>query len=82
LWKAYRSNDPKCLNREDLYIDYEEENTPTAEQAYLMCEGCPVLVECARMANAYKPPLGVWGGSVWINGEIQGGSNERSTKNL
>lgn len=79
LWAAYKNNDPKCLNREDLYIDYEEENTPTPRQAYEMCEGCPVLVECARFSNAYKPPIGVWGGNVWKDGEIIGGSNDRST---
>jgi len=79
LWRAYRTNDPKCLNREDIYIDYDEEDMPTPEQAYKMCEGCPVLVECARMANAYKPPVGVWGGNVWKDGEIIGGNNERST---
>jgi hypothetical protein len=79
LWKAYRANDPKCLNREDIYVDYKEEDTPTPEQAYRMCEGCPVLVECGRFANAYRPPVGVWAGQVWSDGEIIGGSNDRST---
>jgi len=72
LWKAYRSNDPKCTGREDLYVDYDEDNPPTPDEAYLMCEGCPVLVECARFANAYKPPIGVWGGQVWKDGNIGG----------
>jgi hypothetical protein len=79
LWKAYKSNTPKCDGREADFIDYDEDNIPTPDDAYMMCEGCPVLVECARMANAYKPPVGVWGGNVWKDGEIIGGSNGNST---
>jgi len=29
-----------------------------------------MLVECARFANAYRPPVGVWGGQVWRNGKV------------
>lgn len=61
---------PNCQNRANEFVDYEEEDEPSAGDAYLMCEGCPMLVECARFANTYKPPVGVWGGQVWRNGKV------------
>jgi hypothetical protein len=36
-----------------------------------LCEGCPLLVECGRFAAAYRPPLGVWAGEVWVDGKIR-----------
>ena len=71
LWEAYKTKKPKCLNREAEYIDYPEDLPPSINDAYRMCEGCPVLVECGRFANAYKPPIGVWAGQVWTNGRVQ-----------
>ena len=61
---------PNCQNRSDLYIDYHEDYEPTPQKAYEMCQGCPMLVECARFANAYRPPIGVWGGQVWRDGKV------------
>ena len=54
-----------CYQNPEPYIDYDEENPPTKHEAYKLCEGCPMLVECARFAAAYKPVIGVWGGEVW-----------------
>jgi len=61
---------PNCQNRSDLYIDYHEDYEPTPQKAYEMCRNCPMLVECARFANAYRPPIGVWGGQVWRDGKV------------
>jgi hypothetical protein len=67
---ALDSKEPNCKNRADIFIDYEEGNEPTPKIAYKMCSGCPMLIECARFANAYRPPVGVWGGQVWVNGKV------------
>jgi hypothetical protein len=61
-----------CYRNPGPYIDYEEENTPSPNQAFQLCKGCPMLVECARFASAYKPVIGVWGGEVWDNGKVVG----------
>lgn len=60
----------KCYENPRPYIDYPEDNPPYASQAYKLCEGCPMLVECARFAAAYKPVVGVWGGEVYIDGKV------------
>ena len=60
----------KCYKNPGPYIDYDEEDVPFASQAYKLCEGCPMLVECARFAAAYKPVIGVWGGEVYIDGKV------------
>ncbi len=60
----------KCYQNPGPYIDYDEDNVPFASQAYKLCEGCPMLVECARFAAAYKPVVGVWGGEVYIDGKV------------
>lgn len=58
----------KCYEKPEIYIDYLEDNPPTKQEAYKLCEGCPMLVECGRFANAYKPVIGVWAGEVWQDG--------------
>lgn len=57
-----------CSNNPEPYIDYDVE--PTQEDAYWLCNGCPLLVECARFANANGPERGVWGGQIWRNGRL------------
>jgi hypothetical protein len=59
-----------CYESPAEYIDYDEENPPSKEHAFNLCNGCPMLVECARLASAYKPPIGVWGGEVWEDGKV------------
>ena len=71
LQKKLGSNKALCEDNPGPYIDYAEGKEPTAEEAYLLCKGCPVLLECARFATAYAPPIGVWGGEVYIDGKTQ-----------
>jgi hypothetical protein len=67
---------PNCQNKANLFVDYDEDDEPTPDNAYKMCNGCPMLVECARFANAYRPPVGIWGGQVWKDGKVvQNGRN-------
>jgi hypothetical protein len=76
LEDALDSREPNCKNRSADFIDYHEDYEPTAEVAYQMCGGCAMLVECGRFANAYKPPVGVWGGQVWRDGRVVSGEND------
>lgn len=68
LHKKLDTQEPLCVDDPSAYVDYPEDDPPTAMEAYLMCQGCPVLLECARFATAYKPAVGVWGGEVYRNG--------------
>jgi|TARA_R110002153_G_scaffold58283_2_gene159887 hypothetical protein len=61
---------PNCQDNPEEYIDYGEDDEPTPDKAYWMCKDCPMLIECARFANAYRPPIGVWGGEVWKEGKV------------
>ena len=60
---------PNCHNNPAPYMDYPENNPPSPAKAYKMCKGCPVLADCARFASAYRPPMGVWGGEVYVDGK-------------
>jgi len=71
LQKKLGDDTPLCEDNPGPYIDYAEGEEPSAIEAYLMCKGCPVLLECARFATAYKPPVGVWGGEVYIDGKTR-----------
>ena len=70
LQKAMVVSKAKCADNPGKWIDYDNEETPTKREAYLMCVGCPLLVECARFASAYKPAIGVWGGEVYYEGKL------------
>lgn len=69
LHKKMVNTEPNCIDSPEQWIDYDEDNPPTKLQAFLMCQDCPVLVECARFATAYKPAVGVWGGEVYKDGK-------------
>lgn len=70
LYSAMERTEPNCADNPGPYVDYDEDNPPTKNQAYLMCAFCPVLVECARFANVYRPEIGVWGGEVYQAGKV------------
>ena len=69
LHKKMVNTEPNCIDNPGPYIDYAEDDPPTKLQAFLMCQDCPVLVECARFATAYRPAIGVWGGEVYSDGK-------------
>lgn len=68
-------NVPNCRNRSAEFVDYDENDLPSAEDAYRMCHGdesnprCPVLELCAMYAEQDRPAWGVWAGAVFLNGE-------------
>ena len=69
LHKKMEHTEPNCIDNPRPYTDYPEDDPPTKLQAYLMCQDCPVMVECARFATAYRPAIGVWGGEVYSDGK-------------
>lgn len=62
-------NVPNCQGRSAEFVDYDDDDLPTAEDAYRMCYGCPLIELCANYAEQERPAWGVHGGVVWINGE-------------
>jgi hypothetical protein len=63
-------NQPNCQDRPAEFVDFDEEDLPTAEEAYRLCYGCPLLELCASYAEQERPAWGVHAGSVWAAGEI------------
>lgn len=61
-----------CKGNPVPWIDYDDENEPSPNRAFQLCNGCPLLVECGRFAAAYKPVIGVWGGEVYRDGKVVG----------
>lgn len=49
------------------------ENIPSPQYAKELCKGCPLLLVCQRAGDMTLPGLGVWGGNVWVYGEIYTG---------
>lgn len=78
---ALDSKVPNCQDKPGLFVDYEEDDEPTPKNAYNLCWGCPMLVECARFANTYRPPVGVWGGQVWRDGKVVTDDNSNKNNN-
>lgn len=70
LEDQYSKGRSKCFGKPEKYMDYDEDKLPTNAEAYELCNGCPMLVECARFASALKPPIGVWGGQVYSLGKV------------
>lgn len=54
-----------CDGKPEQYVDYDEENIPTDEQAAQMCFGCPVRQQCEEFAKEAKVNWGVWHGEVY-----------------
>jgi len=63
-------NVPNCQDRPAEFVDYDEDDLPTAEEAYRLCYGCPLLDLCATYAEQERPAWGVHAQEVWVAGEI------------
>jgi len=70
LYNMFEKARSFCYNSPANYIDYKEEDTPSKAHAFELCNGCPMLVECGRFANVYRPVVGVWAGEVWKDGKV------------
>lgn len=69
LQNAMDKHGSNCKDNPGPYTDYDEDNPPSPIEAYHLCQGCPILLDCARFASAYAPPIGVWGGEVYLDGK-------------
>lgn len=63
-------NVPKCENNPTVYSDYDEEEMPSAFEARMACNDCPLLILCGEYAKADKPAWGVWAGKRWAYGQV------------
>ena len=63
----------KCEGKPELYVDFKPAARPSPEGAQRLCSGCPVIRE--SFDKALNLPAGaadgVYGGFVFIEGEIQ-----------
>lgn len=58
---------PCASNDSDLWF---ADAPADLERAKMLCQQCPVRVECLALALAQRPPLGVWGGEIFVAGRI------------
>jgi WhiB family redox-sensing transcriptional regulator len=56
-----RSNDPEL---------WFAERTAEVEQAKALCRSCPLLEGCLAGALEREEPWGVWGGEVFVGGQV------------
>ena len=62
-----------CRDNPTEYVDWNTRaEAPDPLQAEIMCDGCPVLLECRAYGNVADRLHGVWGGQVWFHGERLG----------
>jgi len=56
-----------CTEDPDLFF---AESPDDVELAKAMCRGCPVRASCLAGAIERREPWGVWGGALFLRGEI------------
>lgn len=56
-----------CSSEPDLFF---AESPDDVELAKSLCRGCPVRAKCLAGAIERREPWGVWGGELFIRGEI------------
>lgn len=68
LAQASRNNwRPQCYGNPGPYMDYDEDNIPSNEEAEALCAGCPLKEMCEEYALKTGETHGVWGGKVFDN---------------
>lgn len=70
LQEKFNETSSFCYESPRDYMDYDSDFPPSKSRAFELCNGCPMLVECGRFANASKPVIGVWAGEVWRDGKV------------
>jgi hypothetical protein len=61
---------PNCEDNPKPFMDYDDDDLPTSEEAATLCYGCPLLAECGLYVELERPVWGVWAGDVWSLGEV------------
>ena len=58
---------PPCTDDPDLFF---AESPVDVECAKVLCRGCPARMACLAGALERREPWGVWGGELFLRGEI------------
>ena len=61
---------PNCDGNTVDFTDWEIENAPSPKTASRLCDTCLVFDLCRDRAVAEPPEWGVWGGEVWVEGQL------------
>lgn len=61
---------PNCQDNPEPYADYDDDNLPSPEDAYMLCADCPLIAACGTFAELERPAWGVWASDVFVNGEV------------
>jgi WhiB family redox-sensing transcriptional regulator len=56
-----------CMEDPDLFF---AESPADVEAAKALCQGCPTRIACLSGAVARGEPWGVWGGELFLRGEV------------
>ena len=61
------ARDLPCMDEPDLFF---AESPADVETAKALCRGCPIRIACLTGAMARGEPWGVWGGELFLRGEV------------
>ena len=61
------ASDTPCMDDPDLFF---AELPADVESAKALCRGCPIRLACLSGALERREPWGVWGGELFLRGEV------------
>jgi len=64
---AQTAADLPCVEEPDLFF---AESPADVETAKALCRGCPIRIACLSGAMERREPWGVWGGQLFLRGEV------------
>jgi WhiB family transcriptional regulator, redox-sensing transcriptional regulator len=64
---AHRAFHTPCMDDPDLFF---AELPADVETAKALCRGCPIRLACLAGARERREPWGVWGGELFLRGEV------------
>jgi WhiB family redox-sensing transcriptional regulator len=64
---ARSSGDLPCMEDPELFF---AESPDDVEDAKALCRGCPARINCLSGAQERGEPWGVWGGELFLRGEV------------
>jgi len=64
---AHTVADLPCMDEPDLFF---AESPADVETAKALCRGCALRIACFSGALARREPWGVWGGELFLRGEV------------
>jgi WhiB family redox-sensing transcriptional regulator len=67
LARVPRQSDLPCTTDPELFF---AESPSDVEEAKVLCQGCPARLACFAGAMDRREPWGVWGGELFLRGEV------------